>query len=149
MLKIDHIGTHCTIEGWPRPNSLEGLLDALGRWTLNPRLDMREPGEEHLPPYRERAWGHCVGRYDFQKHRTVYEATKPLFPDSPDAVHYFGNFIGYSFGFSLHTDDPEVIGQLDAAIAANMARPGYAQAAEEIRRAEAAPRRRAAERHRA
>lgn len=138
MIKIHHIGRPTTIPGWPQADTIEGLLDALSRWTLDPRLDLREPEERHLPAYRGRAWGSCTGRWNPEKHRTIYTATKPIYPDSPDAVRYTGNFIGYSFGFTLDTDEPELIARLDAAIAQNMARGDYVEAAQSIRDAEAA-----------
>lgn len=118
MLNIHHIGHSSSIPGWPT-NDLEGLFDALSRWALDPRLNMQASAEEK--PYCERAWGGCVRLYNDKLKRTVYTATVPLYPEAPDALRYWGNFTGYSFGFTLDTDDPELITRLDAAIAANIA----------------------------
>ncbi|MEJ8837651.1 hypothetical protein [Ramlibacter sp. AN1133] len=151
MLIIRHIGnsTGSSIPGWPEVGTVAGLMDALKRWPLEPRLDMREDDQQEQAPYRGRAWGHCIKRFDQRKGRNVYEATKPIYPDSPDAVSYLGNFLGYSFAFSLDTDEPTLIAQLDAAIAENMARPDYQAAVQEIREREQAEQRRWASRQRA
>jgi hypothetical protein len=66
-------------------------------------------------------------------HCTRYVLTEPIDPEHPMMWSYSGNFLGYSFGFHVTTDDPEVIARLDAAIAANMQRPGFQQAMEAIR----------------
>lgn len=129
MITIKHIGSPTTIiPGWPAAGTLEGLFDALSRWTLDPRLDMRDEDEQHAPPFRARAWGYCEKRWSVAKGRYQFHATKPIYPDSPDAVAYCGNFLGHSFGFALDTDEPELIARLDAAIAANMQRPEYLDA---------------------
>jgi hypothetical protein len=118
------IGSHncCHIEGWPT-NNLDGLFDALSRWPLDGTLDLsKRPEYCDMPgnaPYRGLAWGHCVLQYDQRLQKRVAVGTKPIYPEHPDAVRYVGNFIGYSFGFWLDTDDKHLIEKLDAAIAAN------------------------------
>jgi hypothetical protein len=113
------------IPGWPS-NDLEGLFDALARWDLDPRLDLsNDPefaGKPGVAPFRGLAWGHCVQQYDRTLDRRVWVATKPIYPEHPNAVRYCGNFLGYSFGFWLDTDDPELIDKLDRAIADNLRR---------------------------
>lgn len=125
MINIHHIGNNSSIPNWPT-NNLEGLLDALNRWPLDPCLNMQvsaiEEGHLDAKPYCDRAWGGCAGHYNAKLKRTVYTATVPLYPEAPDALRYWGNFIGYSFGFTLDTDDPELIARLDAAISANLAK---------------------------
>lgn len=121
------IGTKhfCTIPGWPS-NDLEGLFDALARWDLDRRLDYsNEPefaGKPGVAPFRSRAWGHCVQQYDETLQKRVWVGTRPIHPEHPDAVRYFGNFLEHSFGFWLDTDDPELIARLDGAIAENLCR---------------------------
>lgn len=117
------IGNKATIPDWPT-NDLQGLFDALARWKLDTRLDFsglpESVGGPGVAPFRNRAWGSCVGHYSEQLHRMVYTATKPIHPDRPNAVRYFGNFIGYSFGFWLDTDDSSLIQELDEAILLNI-----------------------------
>lgn len=119
------IGTKAPIDNWPT-NDLDGLFDAMKRWPLDGRLDMsKEPefaGNPGVAPFRGRAWGHCVFQYDETLHRRVAVATKPIYPNHPDAVRFCGNFIGYSFGFWLDTDDAALIERLDRAIADNLSR---------------------------
>jgi len=110
---------------WPT-NDLDGLFEALRRWPLNPRHDLsRDPefaGKPGVAPFRGHAWGHCVKGYDPALQRTIWIATRPVYPSHPDAVRYAGNFAGYSFGFCLDTDAPELIEKLDRAIADNLRR---------------------------
>lgn len=126
MLQIDHIGTRSAIPGWPQNGTIEGLLDALSRWELDPCLDFsRAPQYESHPdrqPYRRpaslgggRKWSDELGGYR-------YLDGPPLYPEHPTAVSFTGNFLGYSFGFNLTTDDRELIARLDAAIAQNIER---------------------------
>lgn len=120
-----HIGTVTSIPNWPT-NDLNGLFDALSRWQLDPSHDCsKEPefaGKPFVAPFRGRAWGHCIQQYDEKLRKRVFIATKPIHPDHPDAVRYSGNFLEYSFGFWLDTDDPHLIERLDQAIAANLHR---------------------------
>lgn len=117
------IGARTTIPDWPS-NDIQGLFDALKRWPLDLRLDFSgEPEFIESPlsaPFRGRAWGGCVWTYSEKFQKRVAVATKPIYPEHPNAVRYCGNFIGYSFGFSLDTDDQDLIEQLDAAIAENI-----------------------------
>lgn len=126
MLKINHIGSHTTIPGWPEHGTIAGLLDALKRWPLDPSLNLST--DPHFDPHPQRApyrgpaltcgWFH----YSVERGCTVYHYGKPRHPEAPDAVSYLGNFVGYSFAFNLDTDDPQLIATLDAAIADNLER---------------------------
>lgn len=51
--------------------------------------------------------------------------TGPIYPEHPHAVHFAGNFRTYAHGFSIYTDDAEVIEVLRDAIKANMQRADY------------------------
>lgn len=123
MILAANIGTKTSIENWPS-NDLDGLFDALKRWELDTRLDSSDdpayagnPGAGH---FRGRAWGSCSLKYNDVLKRSVAVATKPIYPDKPDAVRYFGNFVGHSFGFCLDTDNADLIKRLDQAIAENI-----------------------------
>lgn len=48
-----------------------------------------------------------------------YEDTGPIYDDAPYAVSFFGNFYELSAGFSIVTDDPEVVEVLLEAIREN------------------------------
>jgi len=50
----------------------------------------------------------------------------PIYPESPDARRFFGNFTGVSRVFTIDTDDEGQIAQMRAAIAANLAKFGGA-----------------------
>lgn len=124
MIIAAQIGSTASIPNWPT-NDLDGLFDALQRWPLDKRLDLsKDPqfeGERGLAPFRGLAWGHCVFQYNAKLQKRVLVNTKPIHPEHPDAVRYCGNFVGYSFGFWLDTDDAELIQRLDSAIATNLA----------------------------
>lgn len=45
----------------------------------------------------------------------------PIYPDSPDAVRFFGNFAEVSHGFTLDLDDAGLIERMRAAIEQNIA----------------------------
>lgn len=111
------------LKGWPSFD-LEGLFEALKRWPLDTRMDFsKEPEFASLPgtaPFRGRAWGHCVWQYSNVLQRRVAVATRPIYPEFPDAVCYCGNFLGYSFPFRLSTSDEALIARLDQAIAENL-----------------------------
>ena len=57
--------------------------------------------------------------------KTIYRETGPCYPDMPDAVEFWGNFLTYSHVFRIATDDPELISKLTKAIRANQSRPDY------------------------
>jgi hypothetical protein len=139
VIDIAHIGNPTTIPNWPK-NTLEGLFDALSRWALDPTW--LERGDEKPfvlidYPYRCRAWCTFSTFHDANTGRAYYVATEPRYPDNFGAVTYCGNFVGYSFGFNLSTDEPDLITSLDAAIAKNMASDAFlaAKAEHEKRRA--------------
>lgn len=130
MYKILHadIGTKSNIPHWPT-NDLDGLFDALERWSLDPRAQMSgdDPGHPHVAfeaPFRCLAWGDCFeepipGTNGLKKR---FVGTKPIYEGHPTAVSFCGNFLDYSFAFNVITDDPELIAELDRRIAVNMAR---------------------------
>lgn len=126
MLNIKYIGSHTTIPGWPEHGTIAGLLDALRRWQVDQRWNHRgDPRFEAHPdrqPFRGPALRAGGSIYCNARGHTVYLDGAPIYPEAPTAVSYLGNFVGYSFAFNLSTDDRELIAQLDAAIAANMAR---------------------------
>jgi hypothetical protein len=126
MLRIEYIGSHTTVPGWPEQGTIAGLLDAIERWELDTRWDLStDPRFQPHPdraPFRGPALRCAGSRFDPALGCTVYLTGAPVFPDAPTAVSYSGNFIGYSYGFGLATDDRELIAQLDAAIARNLAR---------------------------
>lgn len=120
------IGRPTTIPNWPT-NDLAGLFDALSRWDLDPRLDFTN--DPHIEPHPQHAPFRCPAlrsagkRYDVAKGHYVYlRSDEPIHPEAPNAVSYCGNFLGYSFGWNVATDDPDLIARLDAAIAANLNR---------------------------
>lgn len=126
MLKINYIGSHTTIPGWPEHGTIDGLLDALSRWQLCPRINQATSPRLQPHPDRKPYRGptlRCGGRvFDHDKGHTVYLDGDPIYPDAPTAVTFLGNFAGYSFAFNLTTDDRDLIARLDAAIAANLAK---------------------------
>jgi hypothetical protein len=128
MILASNIGSQCGIKNWPT-SDIDGLFDALKRWQLDTRLDLSaDPAYEGRPgcaPFRGLAFGHCVAQYVPKLDRRIYIGTKAIYPDHPDAVRYVGNFIGYSFGFWLDTDDMELINRLDQAISENLAAQVY------------------------
>lgn len=119
------IGTAASIPNWPTQD-LNGLIDALQRWKLCSRtLAQEDPGHPHSAykrPYRGLCWGHCRVEPMEGTHLRRYVGTQPIYPDHPEAVRYFGNFVGYSFGFSLDTDDKALIELLDRLIEENLQR---------------------------
>lgn len=135
-LTVADIGRPTSIAGWPT-NDLDGLFDALSRWPLEPRMSGADsvpwPPQVNLGPFVCFAWCACV-KTGWNDGTFSYRGTRPLYPDHPEARNYFGNFCGYSFGWNVVTDDPDLIARLDAAIAANMARPDYLEAVEAERR---------------
>jgi hypothetical protein len=134
-----NIGTSSGIEGWPS-RDLDGLIQALGQWTLAAHAAMHgeDPTHPHVAfeaPYRGLAWCACVQEpIPGDIYRKRYVGTKPIYPDHPNAVRYCGNFEGYSFGFELDTDDPALMKVLDDLIAANMKTPDYQEALRAHRR---------------
>lgn len=135
MLTINKIGNQAPIPGWPE-NTIEGLFAALERWPLDPRLDYsKEPELNHDPlckPFRGRAWCGVKVMENPNGPGGLYVATRPIHPESPNAVSYLGNFLKVSWYFSFETDDPELIARLDAAIAKNMQMPAYVEADRKI-----------------
>lgn len=104
---------------------VERLLAALSRWTLDPRL-------EECGPFIDTHPRHCTIERRAETWERVYIPTTPLYPEHPGAVLFCGNFLDYSFGFRVATDDPEVIAKLTAAIELNRASDRYAAAKDEV-----------------
>lgn len=119
------IGRPTTIPNWPT-NDLDGLFDALKRWKLEKWLNMEHSKslEPHSlrGPYRGRAFKYAGKRWSVEHNCMVYLNGEPVYPEHPNAVSYWGNFEGYSFGWTVSTDDPELISKLDSAIKENMER---------------------------
>jgi hypothetical protein len=115
---------------------VEGIFDALRRWTLDPRWardhGLGDPNDNLAGPFRGSAWCGCYGRYDQAAGGTRYLATKPIYPDYPEAVNYTGTFLGYSWCFNLDTTQAELILKLDTAIQVNMQTEKYLQARKSI-----------------
>lgn len=131
MLEIHHIGTHSTVPGWPANGTIEGLLEALSRWELDLRHDLsKDPRFEPHPdrkPFRYPAL--MAGRrlFDCELGCTRFLNGPPAYPEHPTAVTIGGSFLCVAFTFRLTTDDRDLIGQLDQAIAHNLARPALPQ----------------------
>ena len=51
--------------------------------------------------------------------------TGPMFPEAPDALVFWGNFLEVSHVFNIATDEENVIERLTTAIRANQASPAY------------------------
>lgn len=124
MILSSQIGSKTGIADWPT-NDLDGLIDALQRWPLDRRLDLStDPlysADPYRAPFRGRAWGHCEWKYDQASRKRFAVATRPIYPEHPEAIRFFGNFIGHSFPFWLDTADEALIQRLDEAIAKNIA----------------------------
>lgn len=146
MLKISNIGNTAPIRGWPE-NTIEGLFDALERWPLDPRLDFsKDPELDHDPlptPFRGRAWCGVQLIKNPNGPGDHYIATRPIYPESPNAVSYLGDFLEVTWHFSFDTDAPELIARLDVAIARNMQTPAYIAAERKLLKRIADVRRRA------
>lgn len=128
-------GSHCNRDDWPEVNTINGALQALKMWALEPRLD--HSNSPHLPgwtgsPFCAEAPCYTFGESRWQVEACCmgyYSSDRLVYPDHPNAVCFTMNFIGYSFGGSIWTDDPEVIKTLKDAIRENMQKPDYIVAA--------------------
>lgn len=133
------IGSKANITGWPS-NDLAGLIQALQQWTLDPWMnfagsDATHPHVRFEAPFRTLAWCSCVVEpIPGAVHRKRFVGTRPIHAEHPVAVRFSGNFLDYSFGFSIDTDDQKLIQLLDDLIAKNMASPYYVQAASQMKR---------------
>ncbi len=115
------------IPGWPT-SDLNGVFDALSRWTLDPFLEgnpkYATEGEE-FEPFSCKAWTCDDGKFIPELNVRQYKLIAPIHPEAPDAISFEGNFIGYSFGFRVETNDVALMEKLRKAIADNMARDEY------------------------
>lgn len=134
-----NIGSKTNIPGWPS-NDIQGLFDALCKWTLDPRAieskdDPDHPHAEFDAPGRCLAWVDCIQEPIERSNGKLrrYVGTRPMFPEHPKAVSFVGNFLSYSFGFNVVTDDKDLIEHLDALIKQNMASQAYIEAREGIK----------------
>ena len=116
MLQINSNGSKWYGE---QPASIDDLIAALERHPLDPRFE-RNGNFIYKPFHPKSEDGNLVDDLD-----------RPLHPDHPGALSFFGNFYGVSHVFNITTDQPEIIEQLTAAIRANQATPAYQQAQQE------------------
>lgn len=114
-----NIGSKTNIPGWPS-NDIQGLFDALCKWMLDPRAieskdDPDHPHAEFDAPGRCLAWVDCIQEPIERSNGKLrrYVGTRPMFPEHPKAVSFVGNFLSYSFGFNVVTDDKDLIEHLE------------------------------------
>lgn len=90
-------------------------------------LSIMEPGE--LPYEGAARIGVRNPAWDREGGRDVPEWIDgdPIYPGSPDARRFFGNFIGLSRVFTIDTDVEAQIAKMRAAISANLAKFGGAK----------------------
>ncbi len=121
MYNVIHqnIGTRVNRPDWPS-NDILGLIDALHIWPLDLSFIGDENCKDYRGPFKHLQWGHCIQRYDAKRQRMGWVSTAPAYPEHPNAIGYNGNFIGYSFGFHVVTDDQELIKTLDYSISLNL-----------------------------
>lgn len=103
---------------WEAPDNIEQLLARLQSETLDPMFEeygnfVSPARKAHHQRDQSTGWQH------------VYTDAGPVYPDHPDALHFWGNFQTYSHVFSIYTDDPALIERLTAAIRANQATDAY------------------------
>ncbi|MFC6282192.1 MULTISPECIES: hypothetical protein [Polaromonas] len=123
------VGSKSSIPNWPAQN-IDGLIQALMHWTLSPASNMHEDDPAHphnsfSKPFRSLCWGSTRTERIEGTNLRRYIGTEPIHPDHPEAIRFYGNFMLYSFGFWLDTDDQALIDLLDALIEQNMQRPEY------------------------
>ncbi|HEY1035562.1 MAG TPA: hypothetical protein VGE09_11335 [Pseudoxanthomonas sp.] len=103
--------------------TIDELLGVMAREPLCPSfLDLRD--SEYERPYegaakvgvRNPEWG-----YDSQNSVPEFIDGPPIYPESQDAVRFFGNFENLSHAFTIDTDEPELIDRMRAAIDTNLA----------------------------
>lgn len=120
------------------PDPLRALVQMLQTQPLHPLCDMRDLSDwgagEEQKPFRGRCWGDCKLEPVEGSTQRRFVATKPIHPQHPEAVRYFGNFFESSFAFELDTDDLHLIAYLDTLIAENMATQQYLDAMKTIAR---------------
>lgn len=92
------------------PDSIDVLLDVLNREPLDPTFENCGDFIDPSP-----TWG-------------KYGTTPSPYPDNPNVVSFFGNFLKVSHVFNIHTDDTEIIEKLTVAIRANQQRTDYIKA---------------------
>ena len=123
MNYLTHIESNGSKWGGEAPDPIERLLERLQTETLDP---MFEEYGNFVHPARK-AHRECSERTGW---KDVYTDAGPIYPDHPNAVRFWGNFLTYSHVFSIDTDDPALIEKLTAAIRANQATPIYLAAKE-------------------
>lgn len=107
----------CRIFG--KPDSIKRLFKFLAKAPLDPRFedfgDFISPAIEGIEVRDDNGVVH-------------YEDGPPIFPDHKNVMSFFGNFYTYSAGFSIYTNDPDLIERLTNAIRANQQSDAYRQA---------------------
>lgn len=96
--------------------SLEALFDLLTQEALDPTFE--KYGNFIEQPRMSVLTGYDSGT-------AIWEDRGPTYPDRPNALQFFGNFLNYSFVFDITTDDPEMIVRLTTAIRANQQLDAY------------------------
>lgn len=109
------------------PDPLSLLIQRLERYALDPVF-------EECGNFASIAHGsfHHHGYQDDGMYVDYYEDTGPMFDDAPYAVIFFGNFLKLSAGFSIVTDDPEIVEVLLEAIRTNQRSTAYQEARREV-----------------
>lgn len=91
------------------PESIESLIEVLGKYPLDPRFEKYgnfvNPAPEFIKPEAKIKYAGCTS--------------------------FFGNFYTLSHVFNIYTDEPEIIDRLSKAIEANIATKEYKQARKE------------------
>ncbi len=118
MSYLTHIDSNGSKFMGDAPDTIEQLLARMQAETLDPVFE--EYGNFVSPARKaHRECSEATGWKD------VYTDAGPIYPEHPDAMHFWGNFRTYSHVFSIYTDDPALIERLTAAIRANQATPAY------------------------
>lgn len=99
---------------------IETLYERLQKYTLDPKFE--DYGDFCYKPYH-------FTRDDAGK--VIDNLDRPIYPDHPEALCFFGNFFDVSGVFKIDTDEPIVIEKLKALIAANKSTANYANARKE------------------
>jgi hypothetical protein len=106
------------LEGSAARHRLVTLLDIMSQEPLDPTFE-KYGNFNSGHPMHSRSVGYGPDG------RMQYEDTDSMYPHHPGMIRFFGNFMNYSFGFTIDTDEPEVIAQLNAAIQANKETEAY------------------------
>ena len=119
--------TRIISNGSGRTEPLQALLDRLASHTLDPDFEAYGNFITRCIASRSAGYDHSVS-----PPRLLYVDTGPIYPEAPDAVRFWGNFLDVSAVFCVDTNDPATMGALTAAIRANQATPAYLSARDAI-----------------